>query len=481
MDSLFYYVYTFIPRNESDDVDDAFKLYEIEGRNRRPNLDAFFNISNTEARECALATYITAIVKTSHIRRNSYVDLRARFSKLGGATLENARAILEHFDDAYDKALYDPNTCIGIIASTSVSESSTQNVLNAFHYSGTTSGAQCAMSVGLPRILEILSIADKPKTSGAAVVKKNNTNLRFQMTNANSRSMDLRDLYRRAYKLEHKTIGTLLRRYSIYYGANPANHWIPLFRNSISNCSSKFIPYTIDLDFDVYAMYKCGVRLVDLCNIIQRTFFDIYCVFSPEKYGVITLYFVETDTNEDIENIQEYARFVLSHIYGLNVCGINGIKAVYPSKNDNTFIVDTEGGGLLDAMIHPDVIGKSVISNNVYETFTVLGIEACRALFILELKKTFAHSGIAVNEQHLEILIDVMTNSGAPKPVSRYGVETDSFIAQACFEQSLGMLLSAGINNKTDNLRGAAASVMMGEPICTGSGRNIELYGRPPK
>jgi hypothetical protein len=471
MNCMLYYIYSYV---SWDDLLEDGNLYALVELGRRVSLRALFDcIQNEEARKIAIAYYITLIVKTNRIRMNSIVDVLSAFNGRAprAFTYDDALYVMRRFDAEYNKCLYEPNTCIGIIASTSVSESSTQNVLNAFHYSGTTSGAQAAMSVGLPRILEILSVSKDKKKEHI------NTNLRFQFK---KQYKDIHDVYIDAFKLVHKTVGSYLKRYDFVYGA-PNHPWMPIFKDCMADSESEYIQYTIDMHMDTFSMYKHGVRLVDICGAIQSKYLDLYCVFSPDKHGIITVFILQCmnalrkyDT-DDVEII-DYLNFVLQAILNIHINGLTGIRGVYVNKHANgSYIIDTEGGRLRSAINHPGIIGDSVVSNNVYETYQTLGIEACRALIILELKKTFAHSGIAVNEKHLEVVVDVMTNSGEPRPVSRYGIETDSFIARSCFEQSLKMLTDAAIQNRTDNMRSSSSSILLGHPICTGTGRNIEL------
>lgn len=451
MKSIFYYIQSFIPWNS----DEALMMIQV---GRTVPVAYLFDISNARVRNVALAHYACSIVKTGSIRQNQVLDMIDAFGSMP-ITINQIKKVLQVFDREYTNCLYQPNTCIGILASTSVSESATQNVLNAFHYSGTTSGSQCSMSVGLPRILEILSVTKNQKI----------TNLTLSLCIRVSNTIEF---YKHAYCLEHRTLKDFIRSYAIYYGTNPSNFWIPFFKENIGRTSSRFINFTVDLYMDTYGMYKHGLSLHDVCSKIQSAFLDIYCVFSPEKYSTITLMFTEFEGVSDVS----YVQFILVTLFKLYMCGIVGLNNVYPTVRNDQYTIKTYGGNLLSAMNHPYINGRTAISNNIWEIYNTLGIEACRGLLIRELKFTFAQSGITANEQHLELLVDVMTHSGIPKPVSRYGVDTDSFIASACFEQSLSMLLNAAINNKTDNTRSESASILLGNPIHTGSGRGIDLF-----
>lgn len=455
MNFIFYYIQSFIPW-ESDELVQVIRL------GRCIPLECIFYISNKSVLCIALAHYICSTVKTYKIRRNQVLDLIDILMELDYINAARIRRLIDVFDREYAHCLYQPNTCIGIIASTSVSESATQNVLNAFHYSGTTSGSQCSMSVGLPRILEILSVTKKQKITNLTLV-------------LNIKTHDLLDVYRYAYKLEYRTVKDFITSYSIYYGINPGNFWVDFFRKHISRTDSTFINFTVDINMNMYDMYKHGVSLHNICSLIQTEYLDIYCIFSPDRYATITLMFVDCDENIDIAYIQ----FVLTHIFKIYVCGVPDLHEVFPVNKNGQYIIRTNGGNLRGAIANTLVNGLYAISNNIWETHNILGIEACRELLIRELKSTFSQSGIVANEQHIELLVDVMTHSGIPKPVSRHGVDTDSFIASACFEESLSMLLNAAINGMTDNTKSESASILLGNPIHTGSGRGIDLFLKP--
>jgi DNA-directed RNA polymerase II subunit RPB1 len=55
---------------------------------------------------------------------------------------------------------------------------------------------------------------------------------------------------------------------------------------------------------------------------------------------------------------------------------------------------------------------KRTISNDIYEIYNTLGVEAARAALISETKWVFAHYGIYVNYRHIALLIDWMTRRG---------------------------------------------------------------------
>jgi DNA-directed RNA polymerase II subunit RPB1 len=70
-------------------------------------------------------------------------------------------------NNSYKKALIAPGEMVGMIAAQSIGEPTTQLTLNTFHFAGVASKSN--VTRGVPRIEEILSLSDNPKSLSCSI------------------------------------------------------------------------------------------------------------------------------------------------------------------------------------------------------------------------------------------------------------------------------------------------------------------------
>ena len=80
-------------------------------------------------------------------------------------------------------------------------------------------------------------------------------------------------------------------------------------------------------------------------------------------------------------------------------------------KDEDVWVLDTEGVALLRVMCVDEVDHRQTNSNVVTEMFDVLGIEAARASLLKELRAVIEFDGAYVNYRHLAMLCDSQTNT----------------------------------------------------------------------
>ena len=116
------------------------------------------------------------------------------------------------------------------------------------------------------------------------------------------------------------------------------------------------------------------------------------------------------------------------------------------------------------------------ITNNIYEIYEVLGIEAARNAIIKEAIETLEEQGLEVDVRHIMLVADVMTADGELRQIGRHGVagEKQSILARAAFEMTVNNLLEAAVKGEIDELRGITENIIVGQPIKLGTG-DIEL------
>lgn len=97
------------------------------------------------------------------------------------------------------------------------------------------------------------------------------------------------------------------------------------------------------------------------------------------------------------------------------------------NKDEEEWVLDTEGVALLRVMCVPEVEHSTCVSNVITEMFDVLGIEAARASVLKELRAVIEFDGAYVNYRHLAMLSEAMTFRGYLMSINRHGINrTDS-------------------------------------------------------
>ncbi|KAG0723096.1 DNA-directed RNA polymerase III subunit RPC1 [Chionoecetes opilio] len=91
------------------------------------------------------------------------------------------------------------------------------------------------------------------------------------------------------------------------------------------------------------------------------------------------------------------------------------------------------------------VLGTQCTSNNTYEVFTCLGIEAARATIIREITVTMETHGLSVDRRHIMLLADLMTCRGQVLGITRHGLSK--------MKESVLMLASRLFSMGSDILR----------------------------
>jgi len=115
-------------------------------------------------------------------------------------------------------------------------------------------------------------------------------------------------------------------------------------------------------------------------------------------------------------------------------------------------------------------------TNNIYEIYEVLGIEAARNAIIKEALDTLEEQGLEVDPRHIMLVADVMTADGELRQIGRHGVagEKQSILARAAFEMTVNNLLDAAVKGEVDYLKGITENIIVGQPIKLGTG-DVEL------
>ena len=134
-------------------------------------------------------------------------------------------------------------------------------------------------------------------------------------------------------------------------------------------------------------------------------------------------------------------------------------------ERKDIYALDTLGTNLLDVLALDIIDPTRTITNNIMETYEVLGIEAARKCLFNEILDVLCFDGGYVNHHHLALLCDRMTSNEKMVSIFRHGINNDDIgpIAKATFEETTEMFLKAARHGELDEMRGVSANVMCGQ------------------
>jgi len=313
-----------------------------------------------------------------------------------------------------------PGEAIGIVTAQSFGEPSTQMALNVFHFAGVQ---EMQVTMGLPRLIEIFDARKKPSSPKMDIYLKKEFN----------NEKDAKVFAERIKEVTLKEIASEIKL----------------------NFSNKLIEIVID---------KNGLRRThsSIKTVVDRL--NDLGFKAKEKGDSITLNADEFSFKEIYQLKEKLKKTIIS--------GVKGIKQILIVKKEKDFIIYTLGTNLKKMIEMKEVDKDRIISNDFYEMADIFGIEATRQLLMEEIYKVINTQGLDINERHLKLISDAMTNAGEVKGVTRMGIiaQKSSILARATFETPGKQFINATIKGSKDKLISVIENIMLNQPIPVGTG-----------
>ena len=313
-----------------------------------------------------------------------------------------------------------PGEAVGVVTAQSFGEASTQMVLNVFHYAGV---AQMQVTLGLPRLIEILDARKRPSTPLMEV------SLDKEHNNEN----DARIIAEKIKEIKLKEI--------------------------ISNIKIDFATKKVDIELDSKALKSVHSGIGKIVERLNEKGFNV-------KGGDLKILINAQDMDfKAIYKLKEKLKETI-------ISGVKGITQVVVAKREGDYVVLTAGSNLKEVLEFKGVNKDKVTSNDIYDVYNVFGIEAARQTVINEIKKVIESQGLDINERHLKMVADAMTSSGSVKGVTRMGIISDkaSIMARATFETPDKQFITATIQGGRDELKSVIENILLNQPIPVGTG-----------
>ncbi|MBI4450761.1 DNA-directed RNA polymerase subunit A'' [Candidatus Woesearchaeota archaeon] len=334
------------------------------------------------------------------------------------------KKVAERVYQEYVDAKVDPGEAVGLIAAESIGEPGTQMTLNTFHFAGV---AEMNVTMGLPRIIEILDGRKEPSTPMMEIYLKS----------PYDKGKDIKAL---ALRIKETRLGELIKEMTI-----------------------NVVDLKVDATLDMEKVKKHGLTLSQVGKAAEKgvreaktTIKDDVLSFKPKtKEGKLN----------ELYKIKEKAKEAV-------VGGIKGIRQVLPVRRKDEFIIITAGSNLKAILDEEHVDTKRTITNDIHEIAQVLGVEAARQSIITEATKVVEAQGLNIDVRHIMLTADLMCASGEIKGVTRYGVvsEKASVLARASFETPIKHIINAALVGEVDPLNSVVENVMLNQPVPIGTG-----------
>ena len=395
--------------------------------------------------------------------------------------------LIENIKLEYNNSKVNVSEMVGPIAAQSIGEPATQMTLNTFHFAGVSSKSN--VTRGVPRLKELLHISKNQKSPSTTIYL--DKSCKYDKSVAN-------DILN---NIELTSAMNLIKSIKIYYDPDDNNTQIEDDRDLLriyklfninSECeSSTQSNMIIRFEFDKQEMINKNITMEDIYYKINNMYGDeILCKYNDDNSNKlifrIRLLKVKKSEDNDINVLKHMANDIRENVI---IKGIKDITSVSMYKNKQNFELEnnsyvqkeewvlTTGGINLLSILNTDRIDYTrTISNDIYEVYWLLGIEAARTLLLNEIKEVIEASGNYVNYRHLSLLVDTMTNRGSLMSIDRFGINRGNIgpLAKCSFEETTDQLFKASIFGEVDNLTGVSSNIMMGQiPPCGTGDCNI--------
>merc|ERR1719440_1933615 len=428
-----------------------------------------------------------------------------RILQLEALSKQSFNWLLGEIKNRFYRSLAASGEMVGTLAAQSVGEPATQMTLNTFHFAGV--GAK-NVTLGVPRLKELINVAKKVKTPSLAVYLSGNRG------KDQERAKDVQSI------LEHTTLEKVTSFTQIFWDPDPIKtrveedrEWVeeyyelPDEDEDPRRCGAWLL--RIQLSNKVMTDKKLTVREVGE-RILADFLGDLDVIFTDDNAEELVLRIrlikedaemeqeangqvPEFDPNDEKEDKDfKFLRSIEASILKeMSLQGILGIKKVFMredtiAKYDDKkggfertkeWVLDTDGVNMEEVMHIPEVDFARVQSNHIVEILNILGIEATRKALLFHIRMVISFDGSYVNYRHLGTLCDVMTQRGHLMAITRHGINRTNQgpLMKCSFEETVEILMDAAVFAETDYMRSVSENILMGQTAPVGTGV-FDLY-----
>tara|TARA_Y100000389_G_scaffold202481_2_gene247885 strand:- start:374 stop:4009 length:3636 start_codon:yes stop_codon:yes gene_type:complete len=360
-----------------------------------------------------------------------------------------------------EKYLVSPGEMVGVVAAQSLGQPITQMTLNTFHFSGIASKS---VTLGVPRLKELINLSKTIKSPSMTIkVKPEYVNVKN-------------------YHFVGTMLGTYVTGTSVFYKLDWHDFEVEYFKMMNNTELQKSLHencWVFVYDIDIHEIGKHGTSMIDLTVCIHQQYDNIWCICNDETsdYPKIVARVI-TDEIMDNDQAKRMANKMKSELV---IKGYSSITNTFVNEDD-PYIIETCGTDLENVLSDSIVDAYQTFTNNIIETYQVLGIEAAREMLIREIRNVIEYDGSYVDYRHTSLLVDTMTYKGMLMSITRHGINrTETGVLMRCsFEETLNIITDASVYGERDNLLGITENILVGKHSRIGTGM-IDILIDPNK
>jgi DNA-directed RNA polymerase II subunit RPB1 len=394
----------------------------------------------------------------------------------------------------FQQAIVQPGEMVGPLAAQSLGEPATQMTLNTFHHAGVSAKN---VTLGVPRLKEIINVSKKPKTPSLIVFLKGPP------------AKDAEKCKDVLCELEYTTLRKVTSNTAIYYDPDPQNtcvkedqEWVNIYYEMPDFDINRLSPWLLRIELDRKRMTDKKLSMEQISEEISKYFGDdLNCIFNDDNAEKLVLRIrVMNNDNKDTQEEEEavdkvpddqFLKLIEQNILSdMKLQGIESISKVYMTqpyekekkrieineegefKATTEWVLETDGTAFMKVLSVKYVDTVRTYSNDVVEVLVALGIEAGRKAIEKEMNNVISFDGSYVNYRHLALLCDIMTSKGNFMAITRHGINRQEVgcLMRCSFEETVDVLLDAAAHAECDPMKGVSENIMLGQVAKIGTG-----------
>ena len=338
--------------------------------------------------------------------------------------------VIKKIIDLTERAMVEPGEAVGVVTAQSIGEPGTQMTLRTFHYAGVK---ERNVTLGLPRLIELVDARKKPITPTMDIYLDEEHRI------SREKALSV------AKEIIHTKVIDVVEKTDIDYSG------------------------IIKLTFSESKLNDRGCILTDIFEILKGSKKKYDSTLDEQEKTIVL------KMNEELD--AQTLLLLKNKLLNTRIKGVPDIERVTIVKQNEEWVIQTAGSNL-SKIIYVDGIDLSrVTTNNVYEIWQTLGIEAARTALVREVTNTLEEQGLEVDIRHIMLVADLMTSKGYLQQIGRHGIAgtKTSVLARAAFEITVPTIAKASMEGQTEALKGVTENVIVGATVPVGTGM-VDLY-----
>ena len=338
--------------------------------------------------------------------------------------------VIKKILDLINRAMAEPGEAVGVVTAQSIGEPGTQMTLRTFHFAGVK---ERNVTLGLPRLIELVDARKKPITPTMDIYLDDEHKISREKALAVAREI----IHTRVSDLVEKTETDYSGIISIFISEN--------------------------------RLVERGCEFSEVLEVLKSTKKKYEVTSDDEKRYIKIAIAGELDAQTLL--------LLKNKLLNTRVKGVPDIDRVTIVKQDEEWVIQTAGSNLSKVILLSGIDTTRITTNNVYEIWQTLGIEAARSALVREITNTLEEQGLEVDIRHIMLVSDLMTSKGYLQQIGRHGIAgtKTSVLARAAFEITVPTIARASMEGQVESLRGVTENVIVGSNVPVGTGM-VDLY-----